>query len=67
MSSVICPNNHRQVDWFVFNTEAKCACAEGVRLPERSEPEGPQGAARLGGTEVVLELARGASAPANRQ
>ena len=30
----------------VFNAETKCACAEGVRLPERSEPEGPQGAAR---------------------
>ena len=28
--------------------EARCARAEGVGLPERSEPEGPQGAARGG-------------------
>ena len=43
MSSVLCPNNHKKVDWLVFNTEAQ----------------------RLGGTEVVLELARCASAPGN--
>ena len=28
------------------HAEAKCARAAGVGLPERSEPEGPQGAAR---------------------
>ena len=32
----------------VFNprAETKCARAVGIGLPERSEPEGPQGAAR---------------------
>ena len=25
----------------------RSACAEGIRLPERSEPEGPQGAGRM--------------------
>ena len=29
-----------------FNAEARCARDEVVGLPERSEPEGPQGAAR---------------------
>ena len=51
----------------IFNAESRCARAEGIGSPERSEPEGPQGAARLGDAEVVLELARDASAPANRQ
>ncbi len=49
----------------IFNAEAKCACAEGVRLPERSEPEGPQGAARRRVRRGVLELARYASSPGN--
>ena len=35
-----------------FNTEARCARDEVVGLPERSEPEGPQGAARRRGWEV---------------
>ena len=35
-----------------FNAEARCARDEVVGLPERSEPEGPQGAARRRGWEV---------------
>ena len=35
-----------------FNTEARCARDEVVGLPELSEPEGPQGAARRRGWEV---------------
>jgi len=31
--------------WGLFNAEARCARAEGIGSPERSEPEGPQGAA----------------------
>ena len=35
----------------VFHAEARCARDEVVGLPERSEPEGPQGAARGRGAE----------------
>ena len=31
--------------WKIFNAESRCARAEGIGSPERSEPEGPQGAA----------------------
>ena len=34
------------VGWGLFPAETRCARAAGVGLPERSEPEGPQGAAR---------------------
>ena len=36
------------------HAEAKCARAEGVGLPERSEPEGTQGAARGGEEEMEV-------------
>ncbi len=35
----------REAEEFLFPTETRCARAAGVGLPERSEPEGPQGAA----------------------
>ena len=43
----------REVREFLSHAEAKCARAEGVGLPERSEPEGTQGAARGGDAEGV--------------
>ena len=41
---------------FLFPTETRCARAAGVGLPERSEPEEPQGAARRRGEgmEVIF-------------
>ena len=39
--------------WKILNAESRCARAEGIGSPERSEPEGPQGAAsaqRLSGS-----------------
>ena len=39
-----------------FNAEARCARDEVVGLPERSEPEGPQGAARCRVTQRKSEV-----------
>lgn len=44
----------REVKAFLSHAEAKCARAEGVGLPERSEPEGTQGAARGGEEEMEV-------------
>ena len=46
----------REVEEYLFPTETRCACAAGVGLPERSEPEGPQGAAsrRVEELEVIF-------------
>ncbi len=46
----------REVEEFLFPTETRCARAAGVGLPDRSEPEGPQGAARRRGEgmEVIF-------------
>ena len=46
----------REVEEFLFPTETRCARAAGVGLPERSEPEEPQGAARRRGEgmEVIF-------------
>ncbi len=39
---------------FLFPTETKCALAAGIELPERSEFEGPQGAARRSEEEMEV-------------
>ena len=44
----------REVREFLSHAEARCARAAGVGLPERSEPEGPQGAARRGEDEIEV-------------
>ena len=44
----------RAVRKFLFPAETRCARAAGVGLPERSEPEGPQGAARRRGGEIEV-------------
>ena len=46
----------REVRAFLFPAETRCARAAGVGLLERSEPEGPQGAARRReeGMEVIF-------------
>ena len=44
----------REVRKFLSHAEARCARAAGVGLPERSEPEGPQGAASGGEEEMEV-------------
>ena len=51
--------------WKILNAESRCARAEGIGSPERSEPEGPQGAASRRGRREDFELRARPPAPGN--
>jgi len=49
----------------IFNAESRCARAEGIGSPERSEPEGPQGAASRRERREDFELGARPPVPGN--
>ena len=51
--------------WKILNAESRCARAEGIGSPERSEPEGPQGAASRRERREDFELGARPPAPGN--